>query len=63
MDVLSFPKKPSDQYLDYLLAQRFQLLQHIRLIDEVLREWNVALIHDEDTGRTTWHRTKEERHE
>ena len=60
MNILPFPLHGSKQYVEYLLAQREQLVQHIKLIDEVLHEWNVVLTLDHDTGKVTWHRTKGE---
>lgn len=55
MNILPFPAHGSPQYIEYLLAQRFTALQHIRLIDEVLKEWKIALT--DDDGRVSWHRT------
>ena len=63
MTILQFPLHGSTQYVEYLLAQREQLIQHVKLIDEVLREWNIVIVHDTDTGKTTWHRIKERKDE
>lgn len=54
MNILPFPAHGSPQYIEYLLAQRFMALQHMRLVDEVLKEWQIALV--DDDGRVSWHR-------
>lgn len=59
MNVLQFPLKGSDQYVEYLLQQRFKCVQHISMIDDVLREWGIALVHTPQG--IEWHRVKPER--
>lgn len=61
MNTLTFPKRGDDQYVEYLLQQRFKCIQNVHLIDEVLREWGIALVETEEG--VSWHRPERKANE